>query len=54
MYRRILVVNDGSSDGFAALHEACNVAAQFQAELHVACVQKINALPATMVEVTVE
>jgi len=54
MYRKILVANDGSPGGFAALRTALDVAVKFEAELHMICVEEIPAFPATIDEIVVE
>jgi nucleotide-binding universal stress UspA family protein len=54
MYRKILVANDGSPGAFSALTAALDVAAKFEAELHMICVETIPYLPATIDEVVEE
>ena len=50
-FRRILAANDGSENAFKALAAACDLAARYQAELHVVLVEEVPALPLSLSEV---
>jgi nucleotide-binding universal stress UspA family protein len=50
-FQRILAANDGSENAFKALGAACDLAAKYQAELHVILVEEVPALPLTLSEV---
>lgn len=51
LFRRILAANDGSENAFKALGAACDLAARYQAELHVILVEEVPALPLSVSEV---
>lgn len=51
MFSRILAANDGSENAFKALGTACDLAAKYQAELHVILVEEVPALPLSLSEV---
>ena len=51
MLKRILTANDGSENAFKALSFACDLAAKYQAELHLVLVEEVPALPEIVAEV---
>jgi nucleotide-binding universal stress UspA family protein len=53
MFRKILIANDGSTGGFAALRGAIDVAERYSAELHMISAEPIPYLPSTIAEVDV-
>jgi nucleotide-binding universal stress UspA family protein len=51
MFRKILCANDGSENAFKALEAACDLAAKYQAPLHVVLVEEAPAPAETLAEV---
>lgn len=51
MFRKIANANDGSANAFKALEAACELAAKFDAELHLVIVEEIPAIPGSIEEV---
>lgn len=51
MLKRILTANDGSENAFKALSFACDLAARYQAELHMIVVEEVPALPEIVGEI---
>lgn len=54
MYAKILVANDGSAGGQKALTAAIELARQLSAELHMASVEELPRIPASIAEVAEE
>lgn len=54
MYRKILVANDGSEGGAAAVSAAIELARRLKAELHMISVEELPQLPASIDEVVEE
>ena len=51
LFRRILTANDGSENAFKALATACDLAARYEAELHMILVEEVPSLPLSLSEV---
>jgi nucleotide-binding universal stress UspA family protein len=47
MFRKILNANDGSENAFKALEAACDLAARYDADLHLIIVEELPLLPDT-------
>lgn len=54
MYAKILVANDGSAGGRKALTAAIELARQLSAELHMASVEELPRIPASIAEIAEE